>query len=198
MQYAELFGKPVLTTTGTIPRETVPDGWSCYDMQATGRNSDTRTALVSNAAFGHRGTVLSPTPLKRPSTAARRIGAEGYILHGEKMDLEVFCVEHKLDYPDNPIKFEIRPAFLDEAVFLPCCLMRTHGWGHRTRPHQLRAQQRQVLAHLVAQRSRGVELPGVQRRVGTSSEPAAPGCAEGSDQYAPMVLWSRRGDRRLG
>ena len=74
MRHAELFGKPVLTTTESIPRETVPDGWFCYDMQATGRSPDARTALVDCAAFSHRGSVLSPTPLKRPSTAARRIG----------------------------------------------------------------------------------------------------------------------------
>ena len=115
LRHAELFGKPVLTTTGTIPRETVPDGWFCYDMQAIGRNPDARTALVDNAAFGHRGSVLSPTPLKRPSTAARRIGDGDYFLHGEEMDLEGFCEEHGLDYPDNPIKLEIRPASPDEV-----------------------------------------------------------------------------------
>ena len=74
LRHAELFGKPVLTTTGTIPRETVPDGWFCYDMQATGRSPDARTALVDYAAFGHRGSVLSPTRLMRSSTAARWIG----------------------------------------------------------------------------------------------------------------------------
>ena len=117
MQYAELFGKPVLTTNQPIPRVTVPDGWFCYDMQATGRSPDARTALVDYAAFGHRGSVLSPAPLKRPSTTARRIGTEDYLPCGEEMDLEKFCVEHKLDYPDNPIKFEMRPAFPIEAGF---------------------------------------------------------------------------------
>ena len=111
MQHAELFGKPVLTTNWPIPRETVPDGWFCYDMQATGRSPDTRTALVDCAAFGHRGSVLSPVPLKRSSTTARRIGDGDYFLHGREMDLEGFCKEHGLDCPDNPIKFEIRPAF---------------------------------------------------------------------------------------
>ena len=31
------------------------------------------------------------------------------------MDLEGFCEEHGLDVPDNPIKFEMRPASPDEA-----------------------------------------------------------------------------------
>lgn len=34
LRQAELFSKPVLTTTGSIPRETVPDKWFCYDMEA--------------------------------------------------------------------------------------------------------------------------------------------------------------------
>ena len=117
LQHAKLFGKPVLTTSGIIPRETVPDGWYCYDMQATGRSSDSRTALVDYAAFGHRGTVLSPAPLKRPSTAVRRIDREDHHLHRGKMDLKDFCEKHRLDYPDNPIKFEIRSAFPSEAGF---------------------------------------------------------------------------------
>ena len=33
LQHAQLFGKPVLTTNWLIPRETVPDGWFCYDMR---------------------------------------------------------------------------------------------------------------------------------------------------------------------
>ena len=33
------------------------------------------------------------------------------------MDLKDFCEKHRLDYPDNPIKFEIRPAFPSEAGF---------------------------------------------------------------------------------
>ena len=32
MEYAELFGRPVLYTTQDIPRETVPQGWYCYDL----------------------------------------------------------------------------------------------------------------------------------------------------------------------
>ena len=63
----------------------------------------------------HSGTVLSPKPLKRPATKARRIGKGDYFLHGETMDLETFCEEYGLDVPDNPIKFEMRPASPDEA-----------------------------------------------------------------------------------
>ena len=117
LRHAELFGKPVLVTNEVIPRETVPDKWFCYDIQDTGRGLSSHTALVDYAAFGHRGSVLSPTPLKRPSTAARWIGKGDYSLYGEEMDLKGFCEAHELDYPDNPIKFEMRPAFPIEAGF---------------------------------------------------------------------------------
>lgn len=115
LQHARLFGKPVLTTNWLIPRETVPDGWFCYDMRGTGSDPGTHAVLVDYTSYDHSGTVLSPAPLKRPTTKARRIGKGDYILHGETMDLEAFCEEYDLDVPDNPIKFEMRPASPDEA-----------------------------------------------------------------------------------
>ena len=115
MQHAKLFGKPVLTTNWLIPRETVPDGWFCYDMRGTDRDPGAHAELVDYTSFDHSGTVLSPKPLKRPATKVRRIGKGDYFLHGETMDLESFCEEHGLDFPDNPIKFEMRPASPDEA-----------------------------------------------------------------------------------
>ena len=105
----------MLTTNWLIPRETVPDGWYCYDMRGTGSDPAAHAALVDYTSFDHSGTVLSPKPLKRPATKVRRIGKGDYFLHGENMDLEGFCEEYGLDLPDNPIKFEMRPASPDEA-----------------------------------------------------------------------------------
>ena len=115
MQHAQLFGKPVLTTNWLIPRETVPDGWFCYDMRGTDRDPSAHAELVNYTSFDHSGTVLSPKPLKRSATKVRRIGKGDYFLHGETLDLEGFCEEYGLDLPDNPIKFEMRPASPDEA-----------------------------------------------------------------------------------
>ena len=115
MQHAKLFGKPVLTTNQPIPRETVPDGWCCYDMRGTDTDPGAHAVLVDYASYLHSGTVLSPAPLKRPNTAERRIGRKDYFLHGEEMDLEAFCEEYDLKCPENPIKFEMRPASPDEA-----------------------------------------------------------------------------------
>lgn len=115
LQHAELFGKPVLTTNWLIPRETVPDGWFCYDMRGTDSDPTAHAVLVDYTSYDHSGTVLSPKPLKRPATKARRIGKGDYFLHGEAMDLETFCEEYGLDVPDNPIKFDVRPAAPEEA-----------------------------------------------------------------------------------
>ena len=115
LQHVQLFGKPVLTTNWLIPRETVPDGWFCYDMRGTKSDPGAHATLVDYTSYDHSGTVLSPVPLKRSATKARRIGRGDYSLHGETMDLEAFCAEYGLDVPDNPIKFEMRPASPDEA-----------------------------------------------------------------------------------
>ena len=116
LQYAQMFGKPVLTTNWPIPRETVPDGWFCYDMRGTDSDPAAHAELVDYTSYDHSGTVLSPKPLKRPATKARRIGKGDYFLHGEAMDLEAFCEEYGLEVPDNPIKFEMRPAAPEEAA----------------------------------------------------------------------------------
>ena len=115
LQHAQLFGKPVLTTNWLIPRETVPDGWFCCDMRGTDSDPGAHAALVDCTGYDHSGTVLSPKPLKRPATKSRRIGKGDYFLRGETMDLEAFCEEYDLAYPDNPIKFEMRPATPKEA-----------------------------------------------------------------------------------
>ena len=73
MQRAELFGKPVLYTTQDIPRETVPEGWHCYDLCGTDRRPNKPSTIMDHAVWGRIGTVLSPAPLKRPTTEVRQI-----------------------------------------------------------------------------------------------------------------------------
>lgn len=115
LQHAQIFGKAILTTDQPIPRETVPDGWYCYDMRGTESSPGAHAELVDYTSYHHSGAVLSPVPLKRAATKARRIGKGDYFLHGETMNLEAFCEEYGLDVPDNPIKFELRPATPEEA-----------------------------------------------------------------------------------
>ena len=53
-QHIEVFDKPALFTNGRIARDTVPEGWYCYDI----RGSDDDPAGKSGAA-GHKTTVTS-------------------------------------------------------------------------------------------------------------------------------------------
>ena len=108
-QSAELFGKPVLYTRKQIQRETVPDGWHCYDLSGTDRNPDRPSTLEDKSVWDRIGTVLSPAPLKRETTLARQI-RNSFSLHEELLDLAVFCAKHQLDYPADPRKFILRPA----------------------------------------------------------------------------------------
>ncbi len=117
MQHAELFGKPVLTTNWLIPRVSVPEGWSCYDMSGTEQDPNAHAWLVEHTNFYHSGTVLSPVPLKEPSEEARQIHKGDYYLHGEEMDLEAFCEEHDLAFPACPKMDELLEDVLLEECF---------------------------------------------------------------------------------
>ena len=114
MEYAELFGKPVLHTTNDIPREMVPDGWHCYDLCGTDRNPHKPSTITDYAVWGRLGTVLSPAPLKRPTTETRQI-KDTFILSRKMMDLSIFCREQNLPCPSDPRKYILRPASSEEA-----------------------------------------------------------------------------------
>ena len=114
MERAELFGKSVLYTTEDNPRETVPEGWHCYDLSGTDRRPDKPSTIMDRVIWGRIGTVLSPAPLKRPTTEIRQI-KDTLILTQEKMDLSTFCREQNLTCPSDPRKFILRPASKQEA-----------------------------------------------------------------------------------
>lgn len=114
MQCADLFGKPVLFTNWLIPRDTVPQGWYCYDLRGTRNEPNGHIALVDRENVFHTGTVLSPCPLKRRGTSARQVKGSFYLL-GEEMTLEQFCDEYGLEYPQDMREFILRPASPDEA-----------------------------------------------------------------------------------
>lgn len=114
MQHAELFGKPVLFTNWLIQRDTIPQGWHCYDLRGTRKAPNARITLVDQEAGYHAGTVLSPSPLKREGVTSRRINGTFYLL-GEEMTLEQFCEEHDLPCPQDNREFALRPASPAEA-----------------------------------------------------------------------------------
>lgn len=114
MQHAELFGKPILFTNWLIQRDTIPQGWHCYDLRGTRKTPNARITLVDQEVDYHAGTVLSPSPLKRKGAASRRVNGTFYLL-GEELTLEQFCEEHDLPCPQDNREFVLRPASPDEA-----------------------------------------------------------------------------------
>jgi len=114
MLEAELFGKPVLYTGFTIPREEVPEGWHCYDLCGTDQRPGEPVKLMDKASWDHAGTVLSPAALKRDSTLARPI-KDRFLLTRRKLSLAEFCQEHGLPQASDPRKFIPRPASPEEA-----------------------------------------------------------------------------------
>lgn len=115
MQYAELFGRPVLHTTATIPREMVPDGWYCYDLSGSNHRSSRPTQLLDAATWPHLGTVLSSAPLKRETTVVRQIRRGQFSLSEKLLDLAEFCREQRLPCPHDPRKYILRPTTPEEA-----------------------------------------------------------------------------------
>ena len=114
MERGTLFGKPVLFTEQDIPRESVPDGWFCYDLCGNDRHPDEPTELMDRVLWERLGTVLSPAPLKRASTEVRKI-KDALVLSGEMTSLNAFCQEQGLACPSDPRKYILRPASAQEA-----------------------------------------------------------------------------------
>ena len=112
LEYAEMFGKPVLYTAQDIPRETVPNGWHCYDLCGTNRDPDMPSTIANHAVWNRIGTVLSPASLKRESTHERKV--KGFMQSGEMMDLSAFCQKCGFACPSDPRKYFLRPATTQE------------------------------------------------------------------------------------
>ena len=100
LQHASIFGKDVLCTNWWILRETVPQGWYCYDLKDTISRPGKPMELVDWTSGGHVKTVLSPLQLKRPDTRSRRVEDDFY-LHGEELTLAEYCEVHGLECPTD-------------------------------------------------------------------------------------------------
>ena len=114
MTSAQLFGKEVLCTQGTIFRDEVPQGWHCYDLCGTYQKPNKPIKLVDHSALYRTGTVLSPKPLKRSSTAERKV-KDQFFTDGRTLTLAEFCREQDLPLPQDPRKYIPRPASPEEA-----------------------------------------------------------------------------------
>ena len=114
MQYAAIFGKPVLFTNGSVSRDTVPVGWYCYDLRGTEKQPYVASVLTDTVSIYRVGAIISPVALKRPDTAERRINGT-FFLHDEQMNLTEFCKVCGLEYPQDTRKFVLRPALPNET-----------------------------------------------------------------------------------
>lgn len=111
---AELFGEPVLYTNWLIQRETVPNGWFCYDLRGSEKKPQTPVALVNKTNVFHVGSILSPKSLLDGEHLSRKVQGEFNLL-GEIMSMEQFCDEYEIPVPDE------KTAPVDQQR--PCMMM---------------------------------------------------------------------------
>ena len=113
-QHLEVFGKPALFTNGRIARDTVPQGWYCYDMRGSDDDPGELCYMEENVVVNHAGSVLMPEKLAMPKSGRLDVRDElGFLDEGD-MTLHEFCEAHQIPYPAENMKFHIRPARPEE------------------------------------------------------------------------------------
>ena len=114
-QHLEVFDKPALFTNGRIARDTVPQGWYCYDIRGSDDDPGELCYMEENVVVNHAGSVLMPEKLAMPKSGRLDVRDElGFLDEGD-MTLREFCEAHQIPYPAENMKFHIRPARPDEA-----------------------------------------------------------------------------------
>ena len=117
-QHIEVFDKPALFTNGRIARDTVPQGWYCYDIRGSDDDPGELCYMEENVVVNHAGSVLMPEKLAMPKSGRLDVRDElGFLDEGD-MTLREFCEAHQLPYPAENMKFHIRPARPEEAGLL--------------------------------------------------------------------------------
>ena len=69
-QHIELFDKFALFTNGRIARDTVPQGWYCYDIRGSDDDPGELCYVEENVVVNHAGSVLMPEKLAMPIRTA--------------------------------------------------------------------------------------------------------------------------------
>ena len=114
-QHLEVFDKPALFTNRRIARDTVPQGWYCYDIRGSDDDPGELCYMEENVVVNHAGSVLMPEKLAMPKSGRLDVRDElGFLDEGD-MTLREFCEAHQLPYPAENMKFHIRPARPEEA-----------------------------------------------------------------------------------
>ena len=114
MTKAALFGAPVLYSSQPIPREDVPQGWYCYDLQGTAEDPARAYRMVDQAEKNHAGSILSYLPLKGGRSQSRLV-KDMFRSTAVSLTLKKFCTDEKISCPETPIHLKLRPASPEEA-----------------------------------------------------------------------------------
>ena len=117
-EHIELFDEQGLFTNGRIDRETVPEGWYCYDLRGSDDDPNDPTTVEEQVTLNHAGSVLLPKPVElnevdESGTHYRTIG-EGLTFLDGKITLEEFCKEYGIEFPDRKLRYELKPIPEDE------------------------------------------------------------------------------------
>lgn len=113
-EHIELFGKPALFTNERIIRDTVPEGWYCYDFRGSDNDPGKLNCVELRVGVNHSGAVLLPEEIDMKGKEYRRVRGQINFL-GEKMTVREFCEAHSLECTIKEHQFHIRPARPDEA-----------------------------------------------------------------------------------
>ena len=116
---AVLFGQEVLLCDDTVPRNIVPEGWYCYDLQYPEDGPWFRSALVREAEYDHFKTVLSPIPLLEDGVEQRPTDGQLERLLDEPalaLTLAEYCRKHGLAQPEDRRRFVLSSDPLPEAL----------------------------------------------------------------------------------
>ena len=114
-QHIEVFDKPALFTNGRIARDTVPEGWYCYDIRGSDDDPGALCYMEENVVVNHAGSVLMPEKLAMPKSGRLDVRDELGFLDEGNMTLREFCEAHQIPHPTEEKKFHIRPARPEEA-----------------------------------------------------------------------------------
>lgn len=114
MSTAILFGQTVLISDDPVPRNIVPEGWYCYDLQGTEEDPWRPETLVREDDRYHCGAVLSPVPLLEDGIEQKPVDGEFEELDG-KLTLNEYCRRHGLAQSEDRRRFVLSPDPLPNA-----------------------------------------------------------------------------------
>jgi hypothetical protein len=149
-EHVELFGEPALYTSSRVNRNTVPEGFYCYDLRGSDYDPGKPITVENWVVVNHAGTVVTAKPVTIPKSGTRQLSGKLNFLD-ECLTLADFCEEHGLEFPPDNRRFIPRPALPEEAgLFRPAERAGCGARDDRPCPNGFRQRRKRVLAHLAS------------------------------------------------